>query len=91
MLVVCLKRVNYGFWYLLGCKPRGTPYKSNGGACHVVLSGLKMKVWYLFRVFSFKKYSVVAFVVPLRVEIRKRFMTVLFKTFKKGKSVIELT
>ena len=45
-----------------------------------------------FRVFSFKTSSVVAFVVPLRVEIRKRFMTVLFsKTFKRGKSAIEPT
>ena len=38
------------------------------------------------RVFSFKKSSVAAFVVPLRVEIRQRFMTLLSKTFKRGKS-----
>ena len=30
-----------------------------------------------FRVFSFKASSVVAFVVPVRVEIMLRFMTVL--------------
>ena len=38
------------------------------------------------RVFSFKKSSVVAFVVPLRVEIRYRFNTAISKTFKRGKT-----
>ena len=40
------------------------------------------------RVFSFKKSSVVSFAVPLRVEISKRFMKVLYKTFKSGKNAI---
>ena len=45
----------------------------------------------LFRMFSFKTSSVVAFLLPLRVEIRQRFMTVLSKTFKRGKGAIEPT
>ena len=35
--------------------------------------------------FSFKTSSVVAFVVPLMVDIRYRFMTVLSETFNSGK------
>ena len=44
-----------------------------------------------FRLFSFKTSSVLAFVVPLRVEIRSRLMTVFSKTFKRGKSAIDPT
>ena len=43
------------------------------------------------RVFSFKKSSVVAFMVPLKVNMRQRFMTVLSKTSKSGKNAIEPT
>ena len=43
------------------------PCKSDEGACRTFW-GLKMR--FLVRVFSFKKSSVVTFVVPLRVEIR---------------------
>ena len=41
------------------------------------------------KVFSFKKSSVVAFVVPLRVEIRWRFVTLFSIAFKRRKSAIK--
>ena len=57
----------------------------------VVPIGGRYTVLVPLRVFSFKAFLVVAFVDPLRVERRKKFMTVLPKTFKRGKSAIELT
>ena len=65
--------------------PRGTSHIKETGVLIVPFRGQKCGFVPL-RVFSFKKSSVVAFVVPLRVEIRQRFMTLLSKTFKRGKS-----
>ena len=56
------------FEYRVGTRAGGLPYKNDGGARRTFL-GVTNVVLVPFRVFSFKTSSVVAFVVPVRVEI----------------------
>ena len=78
---------------LFGCvsHDRTHIYPGEGGGVLVVPFLVTNVVLVPLRVFSFKTFSVVPFVVPLNVEIWQRFMTVLSKTFKRGKSAMEPT